>query len=308
MAKCLVVGANGFIGSSLVDDLVRRGHDVSAFDRFSASAVSYESTDVRRFSGDFMNRADMRKAVEGQEYLFHFLSATTPASAEDDPTVDIRTNIASSVELFQDAVDAGVRKVFFASTGGAIYGDQPFETLNENVTPLPVSPYAIGKLAIEGYLRYFNRKFGLESVSFRISNPYGPRQRAVKRQGVIPIFLHRLTEGLPLVVLGDGSMVRDYIYAEDAVRMIGETVGRPSTHSVYNIGNGAGASLSELLEIIRAVTGIKPTIDARPVPSTYLDRVVLDTTRYTEEFGTLPVDTLESGIRKTWENIRVMPV
>jgi UDP-glucose 4-epimerase len=303
VAKSLVVGANGFIGSSLVDDLVRRGHEVTAFDRFSASHIAYDATDVRPFSGDFMNRADVREAIRGQDYVFHFLSATTPASAENDPTLDIRTNISSSVELFQDAVDAGVQKVYFASTGGAIYGDQPFNTLHEDVTPLPVSPYAIGKLAIEGYLRYFHRKFGLESVSFRISNPYGPRQRAIKRQGVIPIFLHRLAEGLPLVVLGDGSMVRDYIFSEDAVRMIGETVGRPAKHSVYNIGSGAGASLADLLGVLDTVTGISPTIDARPVPSTYLDRVVLDTSRYTAEFGLRSFETLESGIRKTWESI-----
>ncbi len=303
MAKCLVVGGNGFIGSSLVDDLVARGHEVTAFDRFSASRVAYDSTDVRQISGDFMNRADVREAIRGQDFLFHFLSATTPASSENDPTLDIRTNIASSVELFQDAVDAGVRKVYFASTGGAIYGDQPYDTLNEDVTPLPVSPYAIGKLAIEGYLRYFHRKYGLESLSFRISNPYGPRQRAIKRQGVIPIFLHRLAEGLPLVMLGDGSMVRDYIFAEDAVRMIGETVGRPAKHAVYNIGSGAGASLSDLLEVLTTVTGIEPVIDSRPVPSTYLDRVVLDTSRYSAEFGLQSFESLESGIRKTWESI-----
>src|SRR5690606_14386344 len=118
------------------------------------------------------------------------------------------------------AVEAGVKHVAFASTGGAIYGEQDDESITEYAVPRPLSPYAIGKLAIEGYLRYFHRKHGLRSVSFRISNPYGPRQHPHKRQGVIPIFLQRIAEGLPVEVFGDGSMVRDYLYVEDAARMV----------------------------------------------------------------------------------------
>jgi UDP-glucose 4-epimerase len=303
VAKCLVVGANGFIGSNLVDELVRSGHTVTAFDRFSSNTAMFTSEGVNTVAGDFMNVSDIAEAVHGQDFVFHFLSTTTPATAENDPTMDVRTNIASSIELFQHSVDAGVQKIFFASTGGAIYGDQPGEHLNERLRPLPVSPYAIGKLAIEGYLRYFRTKYGIDTVSFRISNPYGPRQRPHKKQGVIPIFLHRMQAGLPIVLFGDGTMVRDYQYVDDTVKMIAGTVGHSLDHDVYNIGSGRGATLTDVLEVMKKVTGIEPMIEHKPTPSTYLDRVVLDVSRYQEQFGFTEPLALEDGIRATWEHL-----
>jgi len=299
VARCLVIGGNGFVGSWLVDQLVRDGHEVAVFDRFSAGIV-YRSSSVRRVVGDFMNLANVRTALAGQEYVFHFLSTTTPASAEDDPTLDVRTNIASSIELFQLAVDAGVSGLYFASTGGAIYGDQPPGSITEEALPLPMSPYAIGKLAIEGYLRYFERKHGLSSVTFRISNPYGPRQRANKKQGVIPIFLHAALEHEPLTQYGDGSMVRDFIYVEDAARMMAAVVGRNAQHRVYNIGSGLGHSVAEVIDVVRTVSGTAVEVVQLPTPSTYVDRIVLDTTRYTAEFGPSEFLSLDEGTRRTW--------
>lgn len=304
MGKCLVVGANGFLGSYLVDELVRLGHDVTAFDRFSRETATYTAEGVVKFAGDFMNQADIVEAVRGQRFVFHMVSTTTPATAENDPTLDVRTNIASSIELFQHCVDAGVERVSFASTGGAIYGNEPDGATSEAARAMPISPYAIGKLAIEGYLRYFGAKYGLESVAFRISNPYGPRQRTNRKQGVIPIFLNNLAEGRPLTVFGDGSMVRDYVFASDVARMIGETADRPLRHTIYNVGSGHGASLLELLGIMERVTGIHPMIETQPTPKTFVDKVVLDTSRFRAEFGFEPFVSLEDGIAATWQQLQ----
>ncbi len=303
MARCLIVGANGFLGSHLLDELVRRGHEVTAFDRFSARDVAWDAPDVERRSGDFLNRADVAAAVAGQEYVFHFISTTTPASAENDPSMDARTNIASSIDLFELCVDAGVRKVYFASTGGAIYGDQPGALLSEQALPQPVSPYAIGKLAIEGYLQYFARKYDLDSVAFRISNPYGPRQRSGKVQGVIPIFLRQVLAGQPVTVFGDGAMVRDYVFVEDAVSMVADTVGTAAEHNLYNIGSGTGTSVLDLLSVIEDVTGRTPQVAFAPTPATFLEHTVLDTTRFTSEFGRSPLLGLHEGIERTWSSI-----
>jgi UDP-glucose 4-epimerase len=303
MARCLVVGGNGFIGSHVVDALAAAGHEVTAFDRFSAG-TSFESPDIRILAGDFLNQADTRAALVGQQYVFHFLSTTTPASSENDPMLDVRTNIAASIELFEAAGSAGIERVVFASTGGAIYGDHPEPLLNESVLPQPVSPYAIGKLAIEGYLRYFRKKFGLSSVSLRISNPYGPRQRENKRQGVVPIFLHHALTGTPLTVFGDGTMVRDFLYVEDAAAMIAATATPESRFDTYNIGSGEGHSISEVIDVIRAVTGLPLELEHEPVPSTFVERVVLDTSRFVDEFGVRPVVSLEEGVRRTWDGMR----
>ena len=300
MPRSLVIGGNGFLGSHLVDELAALGHEVTAFDRFSADSTSYAATGVRRIVGDFLNRADVADAVAGQDNVWHFLSTTTPASAENDPELDVRTNVTASIALFELAARAGVEKLYFASTGGAIYGDQPHASIAEEVLPQPISPYAIGKLAIEGYLRYFERKQGLQSVSFRISNPYGPRQRSNKKQGVIPIFLQRVADGLPLTVFGDGSMVRDFIYVEDAARRMASVAGKPTAHSLYNIGSGNGTSVSAVIDVVREVTGRDVSIESHPQPSTFVVHSVLDSSRFDSEFDSAAILPLGEGIRRTW--------
>ena len=308
MARCLVIGANGFLGSHLVDELIRRGHEVTAFDRFSASKPLYTAENVAVVVGDFLNRADVTRALRRQEFVFHFISTTTPMSADDDPTLDVRTNVASSIDLFGLCVEAGVRRVYFASTGGAIYGNQAGEPLTELSLPQPVSPYAIGKLTIERYLHYFERKYGLQSVALRISNPYGPGQRANKMQGVIPIFLRRAHAGLPLTVYGDGSMVRDYIFVSDVVRMVVNTVEAEAAQSLYNIGSGAGTSVSELIEVIQDVTARSLQLEHVPVPPTFVDHAVLDVSRFDQEFGVGQTSSLRDGIELTWRSILEEPL
>ena len=298
-----MVGGNGFIGSHVVDELAARGHAVTVFDRFSGDRVQYRAGGVTRIVGDVLNRADVAAAVPGHEFVFHFVSTTNPASAEDDPMLDLRTNVPASIELLQAAVDSGVRRVLFASTGGAIYGDHDVPLMHEELVPRPISPYAIGKLAIEGYLRYFRRRAGLDSVVFRISNPYGPRQGTGKRQGVIPIFLNELAAGRPLRVFGDGSMVRDFIAVGDVARMLVDAACAAPQHSLYNIGSGRGVAVSELVDTIARVTGREVVVERRSAPSTFVDRVVLDTARFRTEFGEPELVSLEDGIAATWADI-----
>jgi UDP-glucose 4-epimerase len=231
------------------------------------------------------------------------LSLTDPATAEGDPTLDIRTNITSSVELFAACAAAGVGKIFFASSGGTIYGDQDRQVFREDDVTLPVSPYAIGKQAIEGYLRYFRRTHGLESTTFRISNPYGPRQNPLKRQGVIPIFLRRVAEGQPLTVFGDGSMIRDYLYVADLAEMIAEVVTTGAQHDLYNLGSGVGTTISEVVRTIQQVVGREVPVEYLPRPATFVDHVVLGVERFESEFSTRATTDLETGVRRTWEEM-----
>jgi UDP-glucose 4-epimerase len=298
-----VIGGNGFIGSHVVDSLVARGHEVTVFDRHRRGTRPSDERPVEVINGDFLNSADVQRALVGQEVVLHMLSLTDPATAEGDPTLDIRTNITSSVQLFAACAAAGVGKVFFASSGGAIYGDQDRQVFREDDVTLPVSPYAIGKQAIESYLRYFRRTHGLESTTFRISNPYGPRQNPLKRQGVIPIFLRRVAEGQPLTVFGDGSMIRDYLYVADLAEMIAEVVTTGAQHDLYNLGSGVGTSISEVVTTIQQVVGRDVPVEHLPRPATFVDHVVLGVERFQSEFGTRATTDLETGVRRTWEEM-----
>lgn len=306
MARCLVLGGNGFIGSHLVDALAAQGHTVRAFGRFGGDGqVRYASGDaVEMYQGDFLNMGDIAAALEGIEYVFHFISTTTPATAENDPLIDVETNIHASIELFQLCAAKGVKRVIFASTGGAIYGLSDHTPCSEDDMPLPVSPYAIGKLTIEHYLRYFSVKHGLDSVILRISNPYGERQPLHRKQGVIPIFLQSIATNQPLTIMGDGSMVRDYIYVGDVANMVAGMFDHPAKHQVYNIGSGEGVSVSQLVEAVQQVSGKQAELVNVPVPSTFVSKVVLDTSRFSNEFSLKPQTDLASGLKLTLDYIK----
>ena len=299
MARAVVIGANGFLGSHLVEKLVDAGHNVRAFDRFSSAEPSFATTGVEIVRGEFLSRTDLEEAVADQELVFHFLSTTTPATAESDPTLDVRTNVAQTIELLESCVSSGVRHFYFASTGGAIYGMQDKAFYRESDRALPVSPYGIGKLTIEHYLRYFGRLHDFRATSFRISNPYGPRQHENKLQGLIPIALRRISKGQPVLMFGDGSMVRDYVYVNDVVEMMMRVVHGDPRSDLYNIGSGVGYSVREVVDALREVVTSDFVIEQRPIPATFIDRVVLDMRRFEAEFGTMPSTSLRDGIRAT---------
>ncbi len=304
--KSLVLGANGFLGSALVDHLTQLGHEVTAFDRFSAGQIRFTAK-PRIVRGDLLNVADLDDAVAGQDSVFHFLSTTTPATVEHEPRVDLRTNVSATLDLLDSCVSAGVKRVFFASSGGAVYGDQRLAAYSENDETLPVSPYGIGKVTIEHYLRYFEAEHSLSSVVLRLSNPYGPGQDLTHRQGFIPIALSRIRAGLPVTVFGTGSMVRDYTYVDDVIRMVGRVAeGNPQSR-VYNLGSGQGHSVNDVLDSMRAVVGTDFTIQSQPSPRTFVEHVVLDISRFRAEFGETDLTPLDAGIAATWATLPELP-
>jgi UDP-glucose 4-epimerase len=303
VAKCLILGANGFIGSHLTDALVEDGNAVRAFGRFRNGELRFNSnSNIEIFEGDFLNRDDISRAVDGMDYVFHFISSTTPATAENDPMIDIDTNVKMSIILFEECVQKKVKKVIFASTGGAIYGGYSGEPMPETIPPQPVSPYAIGKLTIEHYLRYFNKKFGLDSLVYRISNPYGERHVLNSKQGVINIFLEQIAKSQPITILGDGGMVRDYIYVSDIANMITGSF-KDAKQDLYNLGSGHGLSVNNLVENIGKIVERPIEKNYLPAPSTFVNKVVLNTDRFQEEFSIRPSVDIEEGIRRTWEYI-----
>jgi len=303
VSRILVIGGNGFIGSHLVDSLVHRGHDVAVFDSFDNVGPRWNVDVAEQLPGDFLNIGDIRTAVQGRNVVVHMLSTTDPATAEKDPTLDVRTNILSSIGLFEECVKAGVERVVFPSSGGAIYGPQDREVFSEDSPTRPISPYAIGKLAIENYLRYYRQRFGLQSTVVRISNPYGTRQNPRKRQGVIPIFLRRVLEGEPISVMGDGSMTRDYIYVEDVAEIIARMITEGSRYPLYNLGSGKRTSVNDIVQVIQLVTGKTPEVVRIAVPPTYVGHVTLDVSRLWREFPDISLTPLQAGVERTWKEM-----
>ena len=306
MANCLVLGADGFIGSHVVDALGKAGHKVRAFDRLKSPVPLNLPTDhpnIQLCPGDFLNRHDLDVALEDMQYVFHFVSTTNPAASAKDPLIDVDTNIRMSVVLMQLCVEHNVKRLIFPSTGGAIYGRDLSRPLRENDLAAPVSPYGIGKLAIEGYLRYFNQSHGLDTLVFRLANAYGERQNVVGSQGAIPIFLNLIEQGLPIKVFGDGTMVRDYVHISDLVGMIVGAFDGHHQFDTYNVGSGVGVSLNELIDSLKQVTRGDVKVEYLPARPTDVQHVVLDTARYAKEFGKPQMMSLAQGLEETWHYV-----
>jgi UDP-glucose 4-epimerase len=304
MMRSLVVGGNGFLGSRLVERLAASGDQVTVFDRFSSVGTGFTPADnIAVVTGHFGSSDELALAVHGHDRVFHFLSTTTPASALNETYTELATNVIPTLALLDACVAAGVRDFYFPSSGGTVYGDTPDAMHSETDALQPVSPYGIGKMTIENYLRYFHRQFGLNSVVLRIANVYGPGRFRDRGQGLIPIALRRILEGQSVVQYGDGTMVRDYIYIDDLIDMVMQIANGSPAHRVYNLGSGEGRSVRDVIDRISHVTerAIDLRVDAAPTPRVH--RAVLDTTRFTDEFGARRLTDLDTGIRATWTEL-----
>lgn len=296
--RIVVVGANGFLGSHMTDRLIRVGHEVTAVDRFS-SAPQFVETPARTVSTAEPGGPDTSNILRGVDAVVDFLGASTPLLAASQPDFDELVTLPRAKRLLAACVEAGVGHYYFASTGGAIYGDSGEASNSEDHVPHPLSAYGRAKLAIEHLLATARASGSLASTVWRFSNPYGPRQNPDKKQGLIAIALHHSRTHTPLPVMGSGDMVRDYIYVDDAITRAVAFLGRQTHHSTYNIGSGRGVTVNEVIQTIEKVTGEPLRREHVPVPEGFVHHSVVNIDRLVSEFGQLELIPLEEGIRLT---------
>jgi UDP-glucose 4-epimerase len=301
--KTLVIGGNGFIGTNLVNGLLRDGHSVRVFDRYP-SRFSKPNPSVEYISGDFGNQGEVHDVVQGIDCVFHLAYTSLPHTSNEDPVHDIRSNLVDTVQLLQECVNSNVSKFIFVSSGGTVYGIPKQTPITEEHPTDPICSYGITKLAIEKYLQLFHRLHGLDYVVTRISNPYGEHQNPNAKQGAIGVFLGNIAQGRDIEIWGDGKVVRDYIYIGDAVNALIKAIDfcpAVGGHRIFNVGAGQGVSLTELIETMKQVVGksitVKYTSTSRPedVPVN-----VLDITRARSVLGWEPKVNLPEGLEKTW--------
>jgi UDP-glucose 4-epimerase len=305
--KIAVIGANGFLGSHLVDTFVESGHQVTAFDRFSSGTTKFITAPDRLIRGDFEDLDAMVESISDADLVFHALSLTNATSHSEDPAFEMTQNVAQTIRLIDAAAKNNVKEFYFLSSGGTIYGDSRGPSLNENSATFPVSAYGIGKLSVEGYMRYYARSSNLRAVSLRISNPYGARQTAARGQGLIPSVFEKFSLGQPILQYGDGSMQRDYIYVNDLMQMVTRIANASEKHEIYNLGSGRGTSVSEVIGMIAAILKADVELDVRPTPPSFIQNVVLDISRYEGQFGHPSLTEFSAGLEKTinsWRGVR----
>lgn len=301
--KSLVLGGNGFIGSHLVGRLLEDGHGVRIYDR-SPNRFGFAPRGVRYLQGELGNYGLVREAVEGVEVVFHLVSTTLPKTSNDDPVYDVRSNLVDTVQLLEACVEAGVRKVVFASSGGTIYGMPRTSPIAEDHPTDPITSYGIVKLAVEKYLGLFHHLHGLDYATLRVSNPYGPYQNPDGQQGAVAVFLRRIHAGRPITIWGKGDVVRDYLYVSDLADALVTAAKTETRQKVFNVGSGRGTSLNELVALAAGVTGERPEVEYVQSRALDVPANVLDVSRAGQELGWAAGTGLAEGMALTYDWIR----
>jgi UDP-glucose 4-epimerase len=264
--KVLVTGGGGFIGSHLAERLCRDGHRVAILDNFSTgnrANVLHLEPEIEVIEGDIQSYERAAIAVRGCEVVLHQAALPSVPRSVGDPLTSNAANVIGTLNVLLAARDAGVRRVICASSS-SVYGANPWLPKHEGLAPKPISPYAVAKLAAEGYCRSFSEVYGIETVALRYFNVFGPRQDPLSHYAaVIPKFMTAMLEGNSPVVFGDGEQSRDFTYVSNVVdaNVLAMTAERVSGKA-YNIACGERISLNMLLDELRELTG-------RDVQATY---------------------------------------
>jgi len=268
--KVLVTGGAGFIGSNLVGALVGRGDEVRILDDLSAGYRENVPAGVELLVGEVSDPDIMKDAVDGVDVVFHQAAHRAVFRSVQDPLATDTANTHGTLTVLKAALDGGVRRVVYASSS-SVYGGSAHRPTPETAPTIPRSPYAVTKLAGEHYCRVFAELFGLETVSLRYFNVFGPRQRPDSAYAaVIPLFIESLHSGMSAEVHGDGAQTRDFTYVDDAVAANLAAAGAPADRCsgrAFNVAGGGEHSLLDLLEILGEILGVAPQrqhVAARP--------------------------------------------
>jgi len=298
----LITGVAGFLGSSLANYLVRESHQVRGLDDLSAGGPEALSSDVLFTRGDVNDRPKLWTLLQDVDCVYHLAARVSVPESVIYPREYNAVNVGGTVSLMEAMRDVGVRRVVFISSG-AVYGDQGEQPLRESSPPKPRSPYAVSKLAAECYVHTIGDLWGIDTVSLRVFNAYGPGQRLpASHAPVIPNYLRQAMRGGTLVMHGEGSQSRDYVYVDDVVcAMISAATAPGINHMVINIGSGTETSIRDLVRLIMEVAGVKVEAVVNPRNDPGVSRMCANINLAREKLGYQPRFSLEQGLRLTLE-------
>jgi UDP-glucose 4-epimerase len=296
--RVLVTGGAGFIGANLIQHLSAIGaYDVVALDNLSAGQERpVFPPRARLILGDFTDKATLADCLRGVDAVVHLAALAGVVDSVEDPRPSFRINVAGSFQLLDLARAANVRCIINASTGGALLGEVA-PPISEEMAPCPLSPYGASKLAVEGYCSAFAAAYGLSCVSLRFSNIYGPR--SAHKKSAVAAFIKNILCDEPLVVYGDGTQQRDYLYVGDLVRGIEAALTRQLS-GAYQLGHGRPTTIRTLVETLRKVSGRDVRVRYEGSRSGEVHSTWCRIDKAARDFGYRAPTGLEAGLRSTW--------
>jgi UDP-glucose 4-epimerase len=296
--KILVTGGAGFIGSNLVPHLAKLGHEVLVLDNLSSGQPIPDARPQIRFRrGDFLDRDILGECLDGSEVVIHLAAMSGVMDSVADPAACFATNVEGTFRLLEMARRRGIKQFVNASTGGAILGEVA-PPISEAMAPMPLSPYGASKLATEGFCSAYFGSYGLRCLSLRFSNIYGPH--SAHKKSVVAAFIKRALSNEPLIVYGDGTQQRDYLYVGDLVHGISEAIHRGAI-GTFQLGSGRPSSLLQLIQALETVCGRRLEVTYEPRRSAEIHSTWCDISKARTEFGYAAPTTLADGLRQTWD-------
>jgi UDP-glucose 4-epimerase len=305
--RILVLGGTGFIGSAFVERAAAAGHVVSVLSRHprdgqdkvrSAAAIEY-------VVGDLSDVEILGQVTAGVDICLHAASTTVPSSSNRFMEQDVTENLIGSIRVLQSCVRSNVTRVIFVSSGGTVYGRPVNLPILESDPTNPIGAYGIVKLAIEKYCVLFGELYGLDYRIARFSNPYGPKQNTASGQGVVAAFVEKALKGETLLVMGDGTIVRDFVYIDDAVDALLKLCSYAGPHQIFNVGSGLGTSINAIISSIAAASQPMPKVEYRESRKFDVPANILSCDLARRELGWSPTTSLEAGLKATIDAKRV---
>jgi len=298
----IILGAAGFIGTNLVKKLAEEAENeitlVDVNEDFFADIKKMSLHNVNIAISKLDETTDYASLLLGQDVVYHLVSTTVPTTSNQHVSQELVKNVVMTSVMLDACVECGVKKVIFISSGGTVYGKEANCPLKEDTATNPITSYGIQKVTIEKLLYLYNHMHGLDYRVIRLANPYGPYQRPNGILGAVTTFTYRALVNDKITVYGDGTVVRDFIYIDDAIRAIDNIVNKPGTHRTYNLGCGYGTSINEVLNSVQSTLDCKLDIDYKEARQVDVPVNYLDISRYEEDYGELKPISLEEGIRK----------
>ncbi len=299
--RVLVTGGAGFVGATLVRQLVERGHSVRVFDDYSTGDPAHlAGVDAELVEGDIRDQAALDAALAEIDAVIHLAAAGSVIKSIEDPVANFDVNVLGTFRVLDAARRAGVERTVQASTGGALIGDAT-PPVDENSLPKPISPYGASKLAGEGYAYAFSQCYGLRTVSLRFANVYGPW--SARKQGAINMFFKAIHAGEPMVIYGDGTSSRDYTHVDDISRALRLALeGDVPGGTVLHIASGVETTVADLAGLCRAAAGVPDhPVEYRPGRPGEVGRNFASYDLADKVLGYAPTISREDGIASTWQ-------
>jgi UDP-glucose 4-epimerase len=307
MAIHLITGVAGFIGSSIARALLAGGEQVRGIDNFATGKrenIAEITSRIDFREADLLDLDAMKKACQGVECVFHQAAIPSVPKSVLDPLGSNRTNVDGTVNILAAARDAKVRRVMYAASSSA-YGDTPTLPKHEEMTPNPISPYAVAKLASEHYMLSFYRCYGLETVSLRYFNIFGPRQDPTSPySGVLAKFITQMLRGEQPTIFGDGTQSRDFTYIDNAVSANLLAAQAPAANvagRVFNVATGTRVDLNETFELLKPLTGYFGKVKYGPEREGDIKHSLADISRAEKQFAYQPKVNFAEGLKRTVE-------